>query len=277
MKISLRATVGLVAAAVLATGLVTGVTVASALGDPGGGKPPRTDQSTDAAQAAADHLYEAGSTLVYVPITPCRIVDTRAGGGRLAANSTREFYVGGDTGFAGQGGKSGGCGIPAAAAAVTVSLTSTQPSGAGRVVAYPAAVSAPVSTMLSYGATGNATSTPTVALTPGTARQMEVKNSVASVHLVIDVLGFYIPQYSAYVNSDGTFWLTSGGVSSTRVDVGVYEIAFDSDISYCNGVASTGVGGFTVGVFPWEGVATVEITDADGVPADSAFNLVIVC
>lgn len=278
MKIRLRTAVAIGAAAVLATGLVTSTAVAATLGNPGGDKPPISSLSASETQtaAAASQPYGAGSMLVYVPITPCRVVDTRVGGGKIAANATREFYVGGSTGFPGQGGRSGGCDIPTTAAAVATALTSTQPSGVGRVILYPSAEPTPLSTMLSYGI-GNHTSTPTVSLTPGTQRQMEVRNYAASVHLVIDVIGYYVPQYSAYVNEDGTLWLSGGGLSSGRLETGVYEVEFDTDISYCNGVGSASAAGYTVSVFPWEGVATVEITDPDGALVDSAFNLVIVC
>ncbi|WP_374314225.1 hypothetical protein [Microbacterium sp.] len=279
MNISVRTALGLVAAAVLATGLVTGTAVTFAVGDPGGEKPPASGRSDASAEsdAAAAVSYGVGTELLYVPITPCRIVDTRAGGGKLAAGAIREFYVGGTTGFPGQGGTSGGCGIPPAAAAVSLSLTSTQASASGRLVAYPSAVSAPGSTMLSYTAASNATSTPTAAITPYTERQIEVKNFSASVHLVIDVLGYYTPQMSAYVNNDGTLWIASRGVSSTRVDVGMYEVTFDTDITYCNGIVSPAIGGYTAGVFPNGDIAEVKVTDADGVPADAYFNLVIVC
>ena len=59
----------------------------------------------------------AGS--IFVPITPCRIADTRLGGGIVTGSSTRSFYVAGTVGFAPQGGKSGGCGVPLGATAVT--------------------------------------------------------------------------------------------------------------------------------------------------------------
>ena len=49
---------------------------------------------------------------LFVPIAPCRIIDTRSGGGKIPSGSTRNFVVSGMTGFGGQGGTAGGCGIP---------------------------------------------------------------------------------------------------------------------------------------------------------------------
>ena len=278
MNISARSTVGLIAAAVLATGLVTGTAIASAAGDPGGEKPPIDGKSSSFSETAAlDHGF-AGRELVYVPISPCRIVDTRKAGGKLAANATRSFYVSGATGFAAQGGASSGCGVPLAAAAASVALTSTQASGAGRVVAYPAGTTAPGALMLTYTASATVTSTPTIALTPGAAKQVTAKNFSSSTHLVVDVLGYYVPQMSAYINEDGSLWIGSSRVvSSARIDVGLYEVTFDTDITACNAVVSPATGGYTAGVFPDGAVAAVQITDIEGALADGYFNVVVIC
>lgn len=38
-------------------------------------------------------LGETTNDLVFVPITPCRIIDTRLAGGQIAAGTTRAFDV----------------------------------------------------------------------------------------------------------------------------------------------------------------------------------------
>jgi len=64
--------------------------------------------------AARSAWAQAPAGRVYVPIAPCRIVDTLSPSPNpLVANITRTFNVVGSTSdFAGQGGKAGGCGIP---------------------------------------------------------------------------------------------------------------------------------------------------------------------
>ncbi len=42
--------------------------------------------------------------LVFTPVTPCRIIDTRLAGGPIAGGTTRNFAVAGAAGFAAQGG-----------------------------------------------------------------------------------------------------------------------------------------------------------------------------
>lgn len=86
----------------------------------------------------------------YVPITPCRIVDTRIGndvyGTPISNLQTRYFVVAGTLGFGSQGGKSGGCGILEGAVAVTATLLVVGPSNTGRLHAWPNGVAEPTAT-----------------------------------------------------------------------------------------------------------------------------------
>src|SRR5207247_9417884 len=63
-------------------------------------------------------LGDSAADLVYTPVIPCRIIDTRlaGAGGALAPGTPRDFHVSGTAGFESRGGKVGGCGVPAGAA-----------------------------------------------------------------------------------------------------------------------------------------------------------------
>ncbi len=67
----------------------------------------------------------SGPELVYTPITPCRILDSRFGvGGSFAAGATQSFKATNPAGtFSSQGGSPTNCGIPVKAAAVTLNFT----------------------------------------------------------------------------------------------------------------------------------------------------------
>ena len=67
-------------------------------------------------------LGDTGADLVYTPVAPCRIIDTRepGAGGAIPGNGTRDFMVTGATGFESQGGHTGGCGIPEDATSVMI-------------------------------------------------------------------------------------------------------------------------------------------------------------
>ena len=87
-------------------------------------------------------LGDTSADMVYTKIAPCRVVDTRVTGGALGTASSRDFYVAGTTGFAGQGGAP--CGIPVGATSVAVNVTVVSATGYGWLRAYP------------YGGSGNA-------------------------------------------------------------------------------------------------------------------------
>ncbi len=67
----------------------------------------------------------SGPELVYTPITPCRILDSRFGvGGSFTAGATQPFKATNPAGtFSSQGGSPSNCGIPVKAAAVTLNFT----------------------------------------------------------------------------------------------------------------------------------------------------------
>ena len=76
--------------------------------------------ATPVKREAAKQLGDAASDLVYTPVTPCRILDTRyAGAGPLIAGQIRSYLAANPSGsFAGQGGDGSNCGIPIKPAAV---------------------------------------------------------------------------------------------------------------------------------------------------------------
>jgi alpha-tubulin suppressor-like RCC1 family protein len=135
----------------------------------------------------------SGST--FVPITPCRIVDTRNGGGPLDASALRTWQVAGSgAGFAGQGGRTGGCGIPADALAVEATITATAPERAGFLRAWPATSSAPLATFLNYPARHSTTNTGAIAIAVDpSAADLTLRALNGRTHVVIDVQGYYAP------------------------------------------------------------------------------------
>lgn len=85
-------------------------------------------------------------SLIYVPVNPCRIVDTRVAGGAIPANTSRKFLVSGMV--TGQGGTAAGCQAPRqetkplAISAYVVAVPATG-SSAGVLTAYPSDQVAP--------------------------------------------------------------------------------------------------------------------------------------
>ena len=240
----------------------------------------------------ADGSYESEFT----PITPCRIVDTRDAGGKLAAGTTRTFDVRSSSGFSDdQGGKAGGCAIPAGTSAVEVTVTAVDAQN-GFLRVWPASFPQPDASFMGYDDSFNVSNTGTVGVCGNTGQiclanqDLRVQAANGSTHVVIDVQGYYQKPLAAVVTAGGT--LTRGsrvaGVEKLDGVDGTYRVAFDRDISECQwsvnvgGVAggdpsgwavaalATGSGGGDTKVF-------VHTRDASGASANREFHLVVTC
>jgi hypothetical protein len=138
------------------------------------------------------------SDLVYFPIPPCRLVDTRlvpAGPAPIAAGSARSFDANND--LAAQGGAAAGCGVPQEdPAALAVTITAVNPEGAGNLRAYATSSPLPTASVLGYGLPGsglNLANTTVVPLLQNTFNPYEfnIRADVSTVHVVVDVVGYF--------------------------------------------------------------------------------------
>lgn len=136
-------------------------------------------------------LGSPGSDLVYTPLAPCRIVDTRVVGGPIAADGTRAFDAYTNTDFSGQGGAASDCGLPDNVSAITVKITSVAPSANGYFTAYPFGEPMPMASSLNYSQGLVLSNDAHISLCqPGCASEFNVY-SFASSELVIDVTGYF--------------------------------------------------------------------------------------
>src|SRR5215472_12159265 len=144
--------------------------------------------------------------LVFNPVVPCRILDTRLAGGPLPGGGSQRNFIAAETNYSGQGGFAGDCGIPfGPATAVAVNLTVVNPAagGAGDLRAFPFPAAAPLASVLNY-------TNVTVAL--GNAIVLSICNPAVSTctfdftiqadgistDLVADVMGYFsIPNCQA--------------------------------------------------------------------------------
>lgn len=147
----------------------------------------------------ANAVGDAESDLLFVPVAPCRLLDTRQGGGIIAAGTTRSFRVAGTTGFEAQGGKAGGCGIPIGAsspvaASVMVNLVAVDVSGKGNLAAWEFGQPEPLASSINFQRIdmniANGLIVP-IAGVSSQAADLNVKANVANAHLVADVTGYF--------------------------------------------------------------------------------------
>ncbi len=135
--------------------------------------------------------------LVFTPVLPCRVVDTRpfAGGtGAIAAGSSRSFDVHGDgTVIGGQGGNPAGCSAPQGEPrGVHINVTVVPLSGGGFLKVYPFNTPEPNASLVNFGQATNTANAASVKTCFGCGSDLTVKVS-QTAHVVIDVLGYYYP------------------------------------------------------------------------------------
>lgn len=264
-----RKVLGVLAAAVAGLTITAGAAAGSAPGGP-------TDETRplEIVVTATTPTPE----LIYVPVTPCRVVDTRHGGGAFAGGAQRSFYIGGTLHFVAQGGKSGGCGIPQGANVVSATFTAIpSASNYGYMRAWPAGTAEPQATLLNYksdpiGIGGQ------IPLRTGAATDMTMKNYGGTTNLVIDVNGYYIQQLQAYISPTGTVIDQSGRlVSATRSGVGQYDLTWDRDISSCSGQGSSDLTGHIISVYTTGSNAYIYSVNNAGAFEDYYANVLITC
>jgi hypothetical protein len=144
---------------------------------------------------ASAQLGSLSTDLVYTPVTPCRIIDTRNAGtasGILAAGSTRGF-IGWGASYANQGGAASNCNIPAITdtAAIVVNFTVVSPSTGGYITAYPSGAAQPLAASLNFNAADVKGNNAILKLNQtGTLTHFNIYTTSAT-HLVADVVGYY--------------------------------------------------------------------------------------
>ncbi|MCC7248393.1 MAG: hypothetical protein IT473_07200 [Lysobacter sp.] len=140
-------------------------------------------------------LGETTNDLVFVPITPCRIVDTRVAGGAIAANTVRHFDVTAVSDYAFQGGDASNCNGAGAAgsfAAAAINFTVVTPSIAGYITAFPFLGTQPLASTVNYTAGDIRGNFAIVRLDQGASANELSVYSFGQTHLVADLVGYYI-------------------------------------------------------------------------------------
>ncbi|MES2671108.1 MAG: hypothetical protein V4673_11905 [Pseudomonadota bacterium] len=153
------------------------------------------DTGSSKSRATVKTLGALGNDLVYTPVAPCRILDTRnVAAGAIAANGTRNFVAFGVSSFASQGGSATNCGVnPLAATAVAINLTAVTPATAGYATAYPFGSAQPVAASINYAA-GAIVNNALIVQTPNPIASFDFTvYTFAQSHYVADIVGYFAP------------------------------------------------------------------------------------
>jgi hypothetical protein len=204
----------------LSAGTLVGAQAAETANNGGGPVTPPTDKAGSASPTESS----------FVPITPCRIVNTQNPAGKLAAGETRSYRMSGNT--SDQGGAAA-CGIPSVATALEVTITAVSADGNGYLRSWPAGQPEPNATFLNYTKAFNAGNTGTIRVQGGLGTNLAVKAYQKATHVIIDVQGYYVPGLMAVVSSNGNLVRGNGAPSVTRMATGAYNVVFNRNVTGC--------------------------------------------
>jgi hypothetical protein len=133
--------------------------------------------------------------LVYTPITPCRIADTRATpAGPIGAGATRSFLAVNSSDFSSQGGSVTDCGtLGLSAAVVMIVATAITPNAPGFATAYSFGATRPATTSMQFAAGAIAVNTLAIQTpNPRVTFDFTVFTSSQS-DFVFDIVGYFAP------------------------------------------------------------------------------------
>jgi hypothetical protein len=150
------------------------------------------------ATSAFAAVGDSSADLVFTPVTPCRILDTRGMGARtglMAAASTRLFYgISSTNNFPGQGGSSPNCNVlfSVDVAALVLNFTVVTPSTGGYITAYPSdAATRPLAATVNFAAGAVVGNNATLKIEQTTGNGGFNIYTTSDTHVVADVVGYY--------------------------------------------------------------------------------------
>jgi hypothetical protein len=138
---------------------------------------------------------DEATDLVYFPLAPCRILDTRSGtgtwAGRLAAGSTTA--VAHNQNLVAQGGNALGCGVPTDPAAIVATVTAVSPTGAGNLRIYATGTTVPNASAINYTNVPGLNLANTTVIPTGQilGNDFYIQVDGSSTHVVVDVAGYF--------------------------------------------------------------------------------------
>jgi len=199
-------------------------------------------------------LGDSQADLVYTPVTPCRIIDTRIAGGTIAAGTTRSFLVTG-TNYSAQGGRATGCGVPfGPTTAAVVNFVAVNPGGAGNLRVTPFGSAMPNASIINFSAGVNLANGLVVATcNPSSATctsDITIQADVSATQLVADVEGYFQRVTTGGVS---TALLADAAVTAPKISSGVVVRSLNSQT---DAVTLAGTNGLSV----TQGSGTVTVT-----------------
>jgi hypothetical protein len=171
----------------------------------------------------------ASTKSVYVPITPCRVMDTRTPPSTVGPRNTplgaAETYSINVIGIAGN------CNIPTEAIGLGLNVTAINPTAASFLTVFPSLEARPLASSLNWVA-GQPPTPNAVTTNIGIDGKVSFYNNVGTVDLAADVVGFYVSHEHNIPITGGD--ILDGTISSADILDGTITGADVADFSLTN-------------------------------------------
>ena len=200
--------------------------------------------------AGTEDLGDLSADLVYTPVFPCRIFDTRNVGAAPVNNEVRNYYTHSFGSLAAQGGNPAGCPPPNnEPVGVSINLAAVPISSVGHLRVYPYLGTLPTASFVNYFGGGNIANSGLITNCFLCGLDISVFNR-NTAHSFADVMGYFYPAVIP-VNSIGMSEIDSANLNSGQNYVSGsllvagfnYQMAFSSFTASATGkclVTATG-------------------------------------
>jgi hypothetical protein len=209
----------------------------------------------------ASATISSGEKAAFVPITPCRVMDTRPAPDTVGIRSAPLGPA--DTHTIAVVGASGNCNVSTDATGVVMNVTAVSPTQPSFLTVFPGGAPRPLASSLNYLA-GQSPTPNAVTVDVPPSGEVSFYNQAGSVHVVVDIVGYYADhnhddryytkeEFDAYaaetaakslfavVNVDGSLRRGSPGTTSTQFAggfTGDYTVTFPRSVAECAWVGS---------------------------------------
>ncbi len=179
----------------------------------------------------------SGNASSFVPITPCRLLDTRSGiGGRTTPLGAKETYT------VTVRGTNGNCTIPADATGVSANVTTLDGTRTSFLTIFPADANQPNASSNNWVSGQGATPNKVDAKLSADGR-VKLFNDAGTVNVIIDVVGFYEPSggVSGSGGGGGVGGMDMANASATIINVAATTVASVSVTAPASGLVFVAV------------------------------------